>query len=200
MNVVALVAGLVVVCLAATSPHLRGVVFGERWQPASVVIFPSCVGLLVNGPISVAAAGYLYARGHTNAILVATILHTVAWLAVGLGLYPSLGLVSVGLGSLAGGLVDATILGTTLARVSRVSVLRVIAVPAGLGVLAGWGGLAVCNSSPHNLLGLVLAAAAGGTLFLASMAVLQRSAFADLLAVVRQLGLFAPDRAGVPDQ
>lgn len=187
MNVVALMGGLASVCLAASSPHLLGVVFGDRWQPTSVVIFPSCIGLIVNGPISVGAAGFLYSRGYSTAILWSTIAHTVAWVGVALGLYHALGLLSVGLAALAGGLVDASILGTTLWRASGVNPARVIAVPVAIGILAAWAGNATCAALPADFLSLVVGAAVAGGLFLGGVTLCHRRALTDLSDVLHRV-------------
>jgi peptidoglycan biosynthesis protein MviN/MurJ (putative lipid II flippase) len=189
---VALVGGFVIVCLAATSHDLLQVVFGARWQPASVLIFPTCMGLLVNGPVSVAAAGYLYARGQTGVVLWATIAHTVAWVGLALGLYDWLGLVSVAVGSVAGALIDCVLLGRALRRASGVRVWRVIVLPVAIGVVAAAVGNTVCAALPSDVLGLLASATAAGCLFLVMIAVLHRGAITDLLGLVRQLGSPAP--------
>jgi O-antigen/teichoic acid export membrane protein len=188
MNIVGLVGGFVIVCLASTSPDLLQVVFGARWQPASVLIFPTCMGLLVNGPVSVAAAGYLYARGQTNSILVATIAHTAAWVGIALGLYDWLGLVSVALGALAGGLVDSVILGRALRRTSGVKVEQVLALPIVIGVISAGIGYLVCAQLSRGLPGLLVSVVVGGSVFLAAMAALSRGVLKDLVVLVRQLG------------
>lgn len=187
MNLTSLGGGVVIVCLAASSHDLLGVAFGDRWQPGSIVILPSCIGLLWNGPVSVAVAGFLYARGHASAMIWAAIAHTVMWLALGLGLYPSLGLISIGIGSMVSGVVDSLVMAYTLRRETGMSCLSVIALPFAWGASVSTGGYVLGGMLTAGWLQLIASAVIAGTVYLGGMALLRPSCFSDLRRVSQRL-------------
>jgi O-antigen/teichoic acid export membrane protein len=187
MNLVSLTGGLVIVSLAASSHDLLGVAFGDRWQPGSSVILPTCLGLLWNGPISVAVAGYLYARGYATTMIWAAAAHTIAWLAVGLGLYPSLGLIAIGWGSLASAVVDSAVLAYTLKRATGISCTRIVAGPFAWGVAVSIGGYGMGSTLPPSWAQVIGCAALAGAVYLGGMAVFQPSSLADLRTAYRRL-------------
>ena len=151
-----LATGVIVTPLAACAPALVPLALGGQWRGAAAVVPPACLGLLIGGPPSVAAAGYAYASGDSSLVLRASFAHTVAWFAVMLPLLPSQGAIAVGWGWLAASVVDGAFFLAALRR-NRVHLLKPI-VPAYLaavvGYLAGamvlhvlgrsWGGLAAC--------------------------------------------------------
>ena len=61
-RVTALASGAMLAPLAASAHYLVPALFGANWAPAAAPLPWACAGLLVAGPISVAAAGYLYSE------------------------------------------------------------------------------------------------------------------------------------------
>ena len=62
-RVTALASGVTLAPLAASAHYLVPAMFGANWAPAAAPLPWACAGLVVAGPISVAAAGYLYSEG-----------------------------------------------------------------------------------------------------------------------------------------
>lgn len=144
--------GLVLTALAGSAPGLVPGLFGTQWRDAAVVLPGACLGLAVGGAVSVATQGYLYAIGDVQAVLRATLLQAVTWLAVTLPLLAPLGVVSVGLGWVLSAAVEALVLGRATTRRIPVRLFRPLLAP----VLVG-----VCSSSP----GWAVSARGGGTLW-----------------------------------
>lgn len=137
----ALVTGAMLSTVAAVVPALVPTLFGTAWQDAAWVVLPACLALMIGGPVSVAAAGYLYAIGDTKSVLRSAILHTIAWLGVALLLLPVLGAPGVGLAWIAGSIVDAVVLGRAAHRACGARLFRSLRVPLLVAVpssLAGW--------------------------------------------------------------
>ncbi|NUT55030.1 MAG: oligosaccharide flippase family protein, partial [Thermoleophilia bacterium] len=53
--------GVVLVSMGASAPELVPFVFGEQWREVGLILPWICAALLVAGPLSVVAVGYLYA-------------------------------------------------------------------------------------------------------------------------------------------
>lgn len=145
LKAVALGTGLIVAPLTAASLPLITVVFGERWSDAAAVIPPASLGLMIGGPVAVAAAGYLFAANAGRIVLRSSVLHTLAWLVIALPLLVPLGVIAAGLGSLASGLVEALVLGLAVRRRTGARIIRPLWIPllaacgatgAGTGVIA----------------------------------------------------------------
>jgi len=133
--------GLLVGALVACAPVIVPVLLGNRWSDAVVVLPAAGVSLVVGGPVSAAAAGFLFAVGDARCVLRATIVHTACWLVVGLSLLPVLGLVSISLGWLVGGVAETALFSRALSRHAGARVFPIVvrtALPAILGGGVGW--------------------------------------------------------------
>lgn len=115
-RVAAVASGLVLAPLVAAAPAFVPVVFGERWSEAADILPGACLGLVIGGPVSVAVAAYLLAAGNAGTVLRSAILRVTALLALSLGLLPIIGVVAIGIGYLAGAIVEAAILGAATRR------------------------------------------------------------------------------------
>lgn len=188
---VALATGLIVAPLAAASVPLISAVFGERWSEAATVIPPVSLALMIGGPISVAAAGYLFAIDAGRIVLRSAVLHTIAWFAIALPLLGPLGVVAAGLGIVASSTVEALVLGRAVHRRTGARVFRGLVVPllaatagTGLGMIAieqiDWGRALEAGAA---------ALIAGGTFAIILLA-LQRQDVRGLVRLVR--GAFGP--------
>jgi len=170
--------GLVLVGLAASAPELVPAVFGEQWRDVAVILQWVCAALLVAGPISVAGVGFLYAAGSPSVVLRATALHTVVLFGVTFALLPSIGPAAIGMGSLAGAVVDAGVMAHGIRRWSTARPLLSLAPTLVVATAAAAAGLAVTEAAAPGL----AAGIAGG--------LTATVAYLGLLLVVRRAVLF----------
>jgi O-antigen/teichoic acid export membrane protein len=151
--------GTLLVGLAASAPGLVPGLFGEQWHEAAAVIPWSCLGLAIGGSVSVATAGYLYSVDDASAVLRSGVLQAIAWFAVTLPLLDVVGVSAVGLGWLAGSLVQAFVLAHATRRRIPVLLLPVVLVPVAIGTVAAVPGWLVANLDGDLITGI-----AGGAL------------------------------------
>lgn len=102
--------GVVLVGPAASAPVLVPAVFGHAWASVADVIPAASLGLLVSGPLSAAAAGYLYAAGRPGRVLAAMGTTILAWFVVLPILLPRIGVRAHGICWLAACLAEAVVL------------------------------------------------------------------------------------------
>ena len=187
---------LVLAPCAACSPMLVPAIFGEPWHRSGGIVAVSCVGLIISGPISVATAGYLYAVGDAAAVLRATVLHGLAWVATALVLLPWIGAIGIGVGLLVGSAVDAVFLARPATRRTGARLLAHVApgtTIALLGVGCGFGvGTLV---QPEAVGGVVAALTAFAVCVVALFAVRRELAF-DVVAVTRRALASSPASGG----
>jgi O-antigen/teichoic acid export membrane protein len=154
----AAVAGtLIFATFAAVSPKLIPAVFGARWQDAALIIPLICLSTLLHGSVAVAASSYLSAAGRPGIVAVASGCLGVIWLATTAALLPSIGVAAIGIGNLAGSLVDVAILNAATKRISGVAPCRPLIRPLAVALLGGGLGLLLCVEGPDGLLTAVVA-------------------------------------------
>lgn len=178
--------GAVLVPLAATSPLLVPALFGDQWTGAVPALLPALAGIMVGGPVSVTVAGYLYARGDSQTVLTAALLHTLAWLAVAASLLPRLGVAALGFGWLLSSLIDVLVLTIGLRKRMPLSTLSPLPIPTILaltmGALAAWG---VTGHFASNLTNVVLVGAVSVALYLLLLRLLTPATLASALRTLR---------------
>ena len=154
----AAVAGtLIFTTFAAVSPKLIPVVFGARWQDAALIIPLICLSTLLHGSISVAATSYLSAAGRPGIVAIASACLGVIWLATTAALLPSIGVAAIGIGNLAGAVVDAAVLNAATKRASGVAPYRPLLRPLAVALLGGGLGWLLCVEGPDGFLTAVVA-------------------------------------------
>lgn len=158
----AIVGTFVFATFAATSPKLIPALFGDQWQQAVWIVPFICLSTLLLGSISVAATSYLPAVGRPGIVAIAAGCLGVIWLAVTAVLLPVIGVAAIGIGNLAGAVVEAAILDVATKRSAGVSPARPIIAPLAVALVSGGLGLLVCVEGPS---GILTAAAAGGLTF-----------------------------------
>lgn len=151
---------------AAVSPKLVPLVFGDTWADAALIIPFICLSTLLLGSIAVAATSYLPAAGNPGIVAVASACLGVIWIAVTAALLPSIGVIAIGIGNLAGALVEATVLSVATKRSSGVDPHRPLIAPLCVALVSGSLGLLVCIEGPSNV--LTVAAACTVTLSVAA--------------------------------
>jgi O-antigen/teichoic acid export membrane protein len=182
-RVTALASGALLAPLAASAHSLVPALFGDNWAPAADPLPWASAGLVVAGPISVAAAGYLYSEKNVRTPLIATIINGAIWLALTAILLPPLGVEAVGIGWMVASLTEAAIFSRALAR-AHVAIDRVIAVPVGVAFACALLARALGTPLSNELIdGIATAAVAAAAYLLLSLAFNR----ADLLATVRRV-------------
>ena len=184
--------GVVLVGMAAASPELVPFVFGEQWREVGQILPWICGSLLVAGPLSVVAVGFLYASDAPGVVLRATIIHSLVLFAVTFPLLPVIGPAAIGIGSLAGAIVDAAIMANAISRRSSSRPLEGLLPSVIVGVLAAGAGLAIAAAGSGVLAGIVGGLAAAG-IYVAVLAVVRRAVVLDTLGLIGGAG---PERTG----
>jgi O-antigen/teichoic acid export membrane protein len=185
VKAVALGTGLIVAPLCAASAPLVPEVFGERWSAAASVIPPVSLGLMIGGPVAVAAAGYLFAVDAGGVAVRSAVLHTIAWFVVAVPLLIPLGVVAAGLGTLAASIVEALVLGRAARRRTGARILGALLIPVLTATAsAGAGAGAIAVVSLNRALEASIAATVAVGVYGILLILLQRAhvkRFADLL-------------------
>ncbi len=151
--------GLILTPLAGTAPVLIPIFFGPTWATTAKIVPLVSLGLMLNGPISAAGIGYLYAQGRAGFVLTQVIVHTLVGLAVTAAAVVTLGAVGVGIGMLAASLVDYGFLAYALGRSEKIAVFRTTLPPFVIALVAGGGTYAVASILSRDILALASAAA-----------------------------------------
>jgi O-antigen/teichoic acid export membrane protein len=188
LRIMALATGLVLVPLMASAPALVPSVFGASWAAGVSIIPISSLGLLVSGPLSVVAIGYLLAVGDAVTPLRASIVNALAYFVVALPLLPSRGVQALALGWAAASLTEVLIVGRATARASGARVVRAIATPAVCAAAIGVGGYLVTRDAAPTLLATAASATVSLALFALAMLVVARSDLLSLGRAVASLG------------
>jgi O-antigen/teichoic acid export membrane protein len=182
-RVTALASGAILAPLAASAQFVVPALFGERWAPAADPLPWASAGLLVAGPISVAAAGYLYSEKNARTPLVATILNGVVWLGLAAILLPPVGIAGVGVAWMVASWTEALVFSRALWR-AGIAVRGMIALPVALAVAAALIAYAVQQPLASALVPGIITATVALTAYLALSLAFNRS---DLLATARRV-------------
>jgi O-antigen/teichoic acid export membrane protein len=141
IGVVAIASGLILAPLVAVTPAWIPAFLGEAWDGVVPVIPPASLQLMLTGPISVALLGYLWAMGEASAVLKATLVGIPLMAAVALPLLPVIGATAVGVGWLASGTAEVTVLIRSARKHCDFRVVPGLAPPAACATVAatlGW--------------------------------------------------------------
>jgi O-antigen/teichoic acid export membrane protein len=184
---VATATGAVLAALVGATPALVPAVFGSRWHDAALVIPWASLGLMVSGPISVTASGYLFALGDAKTVFRSSTLNALAFVGVALPLLPVLGVAALGVGWMASALVEARVLARGVARHSGAS----IGAPLGIPTLAACGAAGAGWMLAAALTPTLTAAALGGltaeALYLASLFLVKRMLVIDMTRMLHKM-------------
>jgi len=158
---IATVAGVfVLVPFAAAVPVLITPVFGAKWNEAGVVLPLACLGLLLFGPISASATGYLNATNRPgDMVRVKSYSNGIVVLLV-VALLPVFGLVAIGIAAIVNGVLEALWLDRYVRRACGARLLSRTLLPLTIGVISG----AVAVGFSHTVPDTVPWAFATGTL------------------------------------
>jgi O-antigen/teichoic acid export membrane protein len=184
VRVVAVGFALMATPLVAASPAFVPAVFGAQWAAAANVVPGVDFALMISVPPSVAMIGYLWATGDARTPLRAVMLHTVALGGVTFPLLPLIGLPAIGLGWIASGLVDATVLCRAARARTGARVVRALALPSVLAVVAGAAGWAGATAGQPTLLRAAAAAVLAEGIFVAGIVLIRRQLLDELFRVL----------------
>lgn len=148
----AIAASFVFSAFAAASPGLIPAVFGQKWSDAATILPFICLSTLILGSIAVAATSYLSAVGRPGIVAKASVSLGVVWIAVTAPLLPLIGVAAIGVGNLAGALVEAAILDRATHRIAGVSPHRPLLRPLAVALVAGTAGWLLCTRGPADLI------------------------------------------------
>ena len=147
----AIAATFVFPAFAAASPELIPAVFGESWRDAADILPFICLSTLILGSIAVASTSYLSAAGRPGVVAWASAWLGVVWIGVTAPLLPVIGVAAIGVGNLAGALVEASILDRATRRTAGVAPHRPLLRPLAVALVAGSAGWLLCTSGPSGL-------------------------------------------------
>jgi O-antigen/teichoic acid export membrane protein len=176
---------IVLVGIAAGAPALVPVLLGDRWDHVPPILGLGGVALMISCPISAATVGWLFATDRPGTVVRASAVHAAAWLLVGLALLEPVGPAGIGIGWVVGAIGDAAVLGAAARRRTGARVLRSLAVPAGLALVAGGAGWAL-SSTAETVAAGVGGLLAGEAILLAGLLLLARPLLGEVLTLVRQ--------------
>lgn len=183
-RVTALASGAALAPLAASAHYLIPAMFGSRWAPAAAPFPWACAGLVVAGPISVAAAGYLYSERDVGTPLNATIVNGAVWVALTAVLLGPFGIAAVGVAWMIASWIEALIFARALHRRAHMAVERFVFVPVAVAFVAAAAAYALPRPASSRLVDGIATAALAVAVYVALSLVFNR---ADLLATARRL-------------
>lgn len=186
VNLAAVASGLLLCMLVSSTPALIPGVFGPRWTDATAAIPAACLGLQINGPVSAAAAGYLFASGHVGIVLRSAAAQLAAWFAVCFSLLPLLGVAAIGVGYLAASVTEACIFVSVVHRRAGARLVPALLPPLLIAVAASSAGWLVTAAQEPTIAAAVGGALLGAALYGTAMVILQRAAVVELVGLSRR--------------
>ncbi|HEY2789148.1 MAG TPA: oligosaccharide flippase family protein [Gaiellales bacterium] len=183
-RVTALASGATLAPLAASAHYLIPAMFGARWTSAADPLPWASAGLVVAGPISVAAAGYLYSERDVRTPLSATIVNGAVWVALTAVLLGPMGVAGVGAAWMVASWTEAVMFARALRRRADVAIERFVVVPVGVALVSAVAGYALRPPFTGRLACGIVTAAVALAVYLGLSLVFNR---ADLLATTRRM-------------
>jgi O-antigen/teichoic acid export membrane protein len=177
-------AGVVLVTGMAAAPELVPAIFGEQWRSVAPIFQWVCAALLVAGPLAVVAVGFLYALDVPQVVLRITVVHTLVLWIVALGLLPVIGPTAIGIGSLAGAVVDMLLMARAVRVRSEARPLRQLLPTLAAAAIAAAAGIVVTNAVALGLIGAVAGGATAAAVYLAALAIGRRAVLLDTAGLV----------------
>jgi len=187
VSLAAVMVGLLVVPLGGTARALIPVLFGSTWNAAIDVVPLAAAAVLITGPLTAVLVGYLLAHDRPGVLARMSALDGLTSAAVGLPLLAIVGVVGLGIGSLASALVDLVILSWTLRTGWSIDVVRPMMPPVLATLAGGFGGWIMAATVGPNVLSIVMAIMFGEAIYVFCMCVISPTAAADAIGVVSRV-------------
>lgn len=178
------VTGALLAPLVASADVGVPAVFGERWEPAAAAIPWASLGLMISGPVSTAAAGYLYAVDDARRVLRALLLQTAARFAVVFPLLSTLGVQAHGIGWLVACVVETAVLASGVRRALDIPIYPQLVGPTAVAIVSAGAGWVVSQALGESVRSALTAAGVAFVVYAAGMALAQRAALGDAWRLV----------------
>lgn len=182
----AVVSGLLVVPLAGAAPALVPVLFGPHWTPAVKVLPLAACSVMLAGPISAIAIGYLLSENRAGLLVRMAICDGVASWAVGLPLLAAFGVIGIGVGQVASGLVDLVFLTVAVWHGSCRRGFGFTLVPLAAVVTASVPAWMIATALGKGVVALVASVAVGELIYAAIVMVCRRTIVVDAVRLGRR--------------
>lgn len=174
--------------LVAASPGLIPLVFGQRWQGASLMLPGMGLGLIVGGPLGWTIVNYLYAKGDARTPLWVTgVLNSVFTVVCTGVLAAKFGSVGVGMGRAAGPLIATPFLLLRVRRMGGPTLWRVFLSPAASASCAMAVGWWLCRTMHDTLAGSLAALSAALIVEVALLSITNRAGLVSCFSTLRRL-------------
>jgi O-antigen/teichoic acid export membrane protein len=181
---VAIAAGAILTPIVGAGPHLVTAVFGAPWADATEALPTVAFGLMIVGPVSVAAAGYLTATGDAATGLKSATFHTVAQFAVALPLLPALGVWALGIGTLVSCVIESLMLGVKAGRDSGARIFAPAITPTAVAFAASAVGWYLGSLLKPTILAVAICGTLAEVIYLSVLGVVQRSLVVEMWGTV----------------
>jgi O-antigen/teichoic acid export membrane protein len=171
--------GMLLAPLVAAAHVGVPVIFGERWGAAAAVIPWASFGLMFSGPVSTAAAGYLYAVGDASCVLRSLVYQTIARFALVFPLLPVIGVQAHGVGWLVACVVETWVLSGGVRRYLDIRMVPPLVVPTLVATVAAASGWALSLVLGETVVSAVSAAALAFVVYVGGLALVRAEALRD---------------------
>jgi O-antigen/teichoic acid export membrane protein len=185
-SMAAVVSGVLVVPLAGCAPALVPVLFGPHWTPAVKVLPLAACAVMMAGPLSAIAFGYLLSEDRAGVLLRMSICDGLALWGVGLPILAASGIIGLGFGQLASGLTDLMFLTVAVWKRPSGHSLSVTLVPLAAVVAASVPAWTIATSMGKDLGALLVSALVGELIYVVLVLVFRRHTVADAIRLGRR--------------
>ena len=185
-SMASVVSGVLVVPLAGAAPALVPVLFGSHWTPAVRVLPLAAGAVMLAGPITAIAFGYLLSEGRAGVLLRMAIADGLTTWAVGLPLLATIGIIGLGAGQAASGIVDLVFLTAAIWGGSYRRGFSITLVPLAAVAAASVPAWLIAVALGKGIVALVVSVAVGELVYLALVTVVRRPVVKDAFRLGRR--------------
>ena len=185
-RIIGVTSGLIIAGLVGAGPAVIPFLFGPIWQPAVPLLPWVGLAMAIGTPISVAADGYLLAKGEVTTLLRSAIAVVLVQFAVTPPLLPFIGIQAAGIGMLAAIVAEAIVLTSAMRRLAGTRLVLTVVASISATILAAGAGWAVATGLGSSLLAVAASGSVAGGLYLVVIALVDRSGVRDTLRVARR--------------
>jgi O-antigen/teichoic acid export membrane protein len=182
----AVVSGVLVVPLAGAAPALVPVLFGSHWTPAVRVLPLAACAVMLAGPITSIAFGYLLSEARAGVLLRMAIADGLTTWAIGLPLLAAVGVIGLGAGQAASGIVDLLFLTAAVWGGSYRRGFSITLVPLGAVVAACIPAWLIAVALGKGVVALLASVAIGELLYAALVTIARRTTVKDAVRLGRR--------------
>lgn len=186
VRVTAIATGLLLAALVSSAPALIPALFGEEYADAAQAVPFACVALQISGPVSVAAAGHLFASGHAGLVLRVATIQVFVWFGIAFPLLPIVGVAAVGIGFGVAALTETAIFTRTVRRTTGARLGAAVGAPFAAFVVAASGGWLLAAAAGPTIASGVAAAAVSALVYLGGMMIFRRALVVEVAAFARR--------------